>query len=304
MGEGTAGYTILEERGVLAVGGDDRVAFLQGLVSNDVRRAGPEQALYALFLTPQGKFLHDLFLIGGDALLLDVEAPRRDDLLRRLKIYKLRSKVALEDRSDRHAVAVAFGPGALARLGLPAEPGAARPFAGGVVYTDPRLPALGARAVLPGGDARAASEEALAAAGLEPAPYDAYDRLRLELGIPDGSRDLEVERAIPLENNLDALHAISWDKGCYMGQELTARTRYRALIKKRLMPVTVDGPLPEPGTPVTLGDRTVGEVRSGRGGRALALLRLEDVERAAQDQQPLEAAGTAVVPKLPDWSAN
>ncbi|HYH17659.1 MAG TPA: folate-binding protein [Azospirillum sp.] len=310
--DAATGYAILDGRGVLAIGGDDRVAFLQGLVSNDVRAVAPDRAAYSLFLTPQGKFLHDFFLVDGaplgtDALLLDAEGPRAADLLRRLKPYKLRTKVTFEDRGGAHLVAALIGPDALSRLGLPAEPGAARPFAGGVAYTDPRLPALGARVLLPGGDARAASEAALEAAGFPRLDEVAYDALRLDLGVPDGSRDMEVEKAIALENNLDALNAISWDKGCYIGQELTARTRYRALIKKRLFPVRVEGPLPEPGTPVRLGEQAVGEMRGGRGTRALALLRIEDVERAAQDQNldsPVFRAGHSLVTATrPPWFA-
>lgn len=297
--DGGAAFLITEGRGVLAVTGEDRVAFLQGLVSNDVRKAAPDHALYALFLTPQGKFLHDLFMVEtGDSLLLDAEAPRLADLLRRLRLYKLRSKIALEDRTATHVVAFVYGPGALSRLGLPAEAGAARPFAGGIAYVDPRLPALGARAILP----RDGGADALNAAGVSPGDPAVYDRLRLDHGVPDGSRDLVVEKAIPLENNLHDLNAIAWDKGCYMGQELTARTHYRALIRRRLYPVAVDGPLPDPGTSVLLGDKEAGELRSGRDGRALALLRTEDVERAQADGTPLTCGDAILTPRRPDWA--
>jgi len=289
----TTGCVVLESRGVLAVTGEDRTAFLQGLVSNDMRAVAPDRAVYSLFLTPQGKYQHDFMVAAdGEALLLDVEAARRDDLLRRLKLYKLRSRIALEDRSDRLSVVALIGPEALDRLDLPAEPGAAVPFAGGLAFTDPRRAALGARAIVPAGTD-------LAAHGFPSLPFAAWDSLRLELGVPDGSRDLEVEKAIPLENNLDALNAISWDKGCYMGQELTARTRYRALIKKRLVPVTVSGPLPAPGTPVLAGEREIGEVRSGLDTRALAMLRLEDLERAAEEQTMFRAGEATLSPGKP-----
>jgi hypothetical protein len=263
---------VLEDRGVLAVGGEDRATFLQGLISNDVRRAGPDRAVFAALLTPQGKFLHDFFLLDtGGALLLDAEGPRLADLARRLKTYKLRSKVTLEDASDRHVVAALFGDGALEALDLPADAGAARPVSGGVAYVDPRLPALGARLLLPSDGAEAALE----ALGAERAGFAAYDRHRLALGVPDGSRDLAVEKAILLESDYDELNAIAWDKGCYMGQELTARTKYRGLVKKRLVPVAVEGPLPPAGTPILREGREVGELRSGLDGRALALLRLD-----------------------------
>lgn len=112
-----------------------------------------------------------------------------------------------------------------------------------------------------------------------------------------------MEKAIPLENNLHDLNAIAWDKGCYMGQELTARTHYRALFRRRLYPVTAAGPLPGPGTPVMLGDREAGELRSGLDGHALALLRSEDVERAQADGTPLTCGEATVIPGRPDWAS-
>src|SRR4051812_32282982 len=112
-------FTALPDRAVLAVSGEDRLAFLQGLVSNDVARVGADRAVWAALLTPQGKYLHDFFIAErGEALLIDAEAARLDDLRRRLALYKLRSKVALA-RADGVAVAVAFGPGTLEALGLP-----------------------------------------------------------------------------------------------------------------------------------------------------------------------------------------
>ncbi len=289
----TRGCVILESRGVLAVTGEDRVAFLQGLVSNDMRDVTVDRAVYTLLLTPQGKYLHDFMVASdGEALLLDVEAARRDDLLHRLKTYRLRSKVALEDRSARFTVAALVGPGVLECLGLSTEKnGAATPFAGGVAFTDPRRPELGARAIVPTG-------ADLESHGFPPLPFAVWDQQRLHLGIPDGSRDLEVEKAIPLENNMDTLNAISWDKGCYIGQELTARTRYRALIRKRLFPVDVQGPLPAPGAPVLRGEHEAGEMRSGSETKAIAMLKLEDVKQYEQDKIIFRTANATLIPRI------
>ncbi len=284
----------LTTRGVIAVSGPDRVAFLQGLVTNDVTLAGPDRAVYAAFLTPQGKFLHDFILVAiDDAILLDCEAERRDDLVRRLKPYRLRAKVGLEDWSDRYGVAVDPTPDAVAAAGLSAQPGLAKRYDGGLVLVDPRHADLGARWVMP---------TAALPAEADPAALAAYDADRLALGIPDGSRDLIVERSPLLENNLDALNAIAWDKGCYLGQELTARTHYRALIKKRLVPVAVSGPMPPPGTPVTSDGRDAGEVRSGADGRALALLRLE-LLASGDAAPPLQAGPATLTPTVPGWLA-
>jgi hypothetical protein len=290
-------YCVLGDRGVLEAGGEDRVGFLQGLVSNDVTKAAPERALYAALLTPQGKYLHDFFIAATDTLLLDAEAARLDDLRRRLALYKLRSKVTLASASDRLEVAAAFGAGAARALGLADSPGAARPWGGGIAYVDPRLGGLGVRLILP----RGTSGAALAAAGLVPADAASYDRLRLSLGVPDGSRDLEIEKSILLEAGFDGLNGIDWQKGCYVGQELTARTRYRGLIKKRLMPVAVDGPLPAAETPILLGDVEAGEMRSGRDGLGLALLRLEAVAEARRQGRPLTAGTSRLTPIRPDW---
>ncbi|MFZ5792097.1 MAG: YgfZ/GcvT domain-containing protein [Pseudomonadota bacterium] len=289
-------YLLPASRGLLAVAGEDKASFLQGIVSNDVTKAGPARALYTAFLTPQGKYLHDFFLAElGGSFYLDCEAERRDDLRRRLSLYKLRAKVTIADATGTHQVALLFGGGAPARLGLEPEPGAAKPFAGGVAYVDPRLATLGARAVLP----REGAETALRDAGFAPGSAEAYERLRLTLGVPDGSRDLPVEKAILLENGFDELHAIDWDKGCYLGQELTARTRYRGLVRKRLLPVEIEGPTPEPGTPVLLEDQEAGVMRSALDGIGLALLRLEHVEGAGRGA--MRAGEAKLTPKKPDW---
>lgn len=269
-------YARLDERGVVAVEGPDAVAFLQGLVSNDVRRLAPERTLYAALLTPQGKFLHDFFLFRmGEAILIDCEGARRGDFMRRLGIYKLRSKITLVGRDDLAMFAL-FGDGAAAAIGLAAEAGAAAPLDGGIACVDPRMAAAGVRALL----TAAGAEDVLENCGFAPADAAVYDRHRLTLGLPDGSRDMEVEKATLMESGFDSLNGIDWGKGCFMGQELTARTRYRGLVKKRLTPVAVEGPPPPPGTPVTLDGRDAGELRSALDGLGLALLRLESLQEA------------------------
>ena len=182
------------------------------------------------------------------------------------------------------------------RLGLPDGPGSARPWEGGIVYVDPRLPDLGARAILP----RATAAETLGRFGFGHAEPQEYDRLRLALGVPDGSRDLPVEKAILLENGFDELHGIDWEKGCYMGQELTARTKYRGLVRKRLLPVSIDGPVPAAGSPIMLGDKEAGEMRSGAEGRGLALLRLESLERLQAGA--LTCGDSRLTPHKPAWA--
>jgi len=295
----------LVERGVVAVTGPDRKSFLQGLVSNDIHAVAPGHAVYAALLTPQGKYLHDFFVFEQDeALLLETDRQAAPDLLRRLKPFKLRSKVTLEDQSGGFAVTVLMPAStAVAVTGLAtAEPGAAGPWCGGTVFVDPRHAHLGVRAVLPSGTV--AVRDALAEAGFGVGSRDIYEGVRLSLGVPDGRRDMSPEKSTLLESNLDVFNGISWDKGCYMGQELTARMHYRGLLKKRLLPVRVEGPLPAAGTPIHLDGAEVGELRSGCGDRALALLRLEAVQTAAARGLSFAAGEACVIVEPPTWLAD
>lgn len=294
----------LPGRGVLAITGLDRKTFLQGLVSNDVHAVTSNRAVYACFLTPQGKYLHDFFMAEQDeTLLLETERARAADLLRRLKPFKLRSKVNLEDRSEAYSVAVLLPTAAAAaRAGLAGDLGATAAWRGGLAFADPRHPALGVRALFPT-RTEADTKATLADTGFALGPFDLYDRLRLALGVPDGSRDLVLEKSTLLEGNLDIFNGVSWDKGCYMGQELTARLRYRGLLKKRLVPVSIAGPTPAPGTPVTCDGRDAGEMRSACRDLGLALLRLELLEDPGAGARCFEAGAARLTPHKPSWLA-
>lgn len=290
-------YAVLSHRGLITVGGDDRRDFLQGLVSNDVMKAGVEHAIWAGFLTPQGKYLHDFFMIEiGDVLYLDCEGgDRLMDFGKRLSKYKLRSQVDLGIAPD-FAIVALWGDGAATALGLPEEAGAGRPMEGGAVYIDPRLAAAGARAVLP--SARIA--EILELLGFAAVMPEDYDLTRLELGLPDGTKDMVVDKTVLLEANFDALNGVDWNKGCYMGQELTARTKYRGLVKRRLMPVSIEGEAPPAGTPLMTDGKEVGEMRSSRDGLGIALIRLDRLEETGPDMV-LVADGTTVALRQPAW---
>lgn len=257
--------TLLPERGVIVVEGDDRVAFLQGLVSNDVEAVRPGHAVWAALLTPQGKWLADFFIFAGEnALLLDCEAEQIPALMQRLSRFRLRMKATLRAEPELF-VHVAWN---------------ARPDVAGIVSPDPRLPDFAWRILSPG-----------------PLPTNAtpedWDRHRLAAGLPDGSKDLEADRSVLLEAGFDELSGVSWSKGCYMGQELTARTKYRGLVKRRLVPVSIAGVLPTPGTPIFRNGAEVGTMRSGQDERGLASLRLDSLDGALRCG---DATLTSIVP--------
>ena len=258
----------LPTRSVIAITGADRVAFLNGLVSNDVAEAAPGRAVWAALLTAQGKWLADFFILADqDRLLLDCEASHAPMLTQRLSRYRLRADVAIA--SSRLNVFTAWN-------GAPTGDD-------GVAAPDPRLPNAGWRILT--ADLPVTTDAA------------AWDAHRLALGLPDGSRDMESDKSVLLEAGFDELHGISWTKGCYMGQELTARTRYRGLVKRRLLPVHGDAELPPAGTPVMHRDREVGVMRSSLGGHGLALLRVDAI--AAEG---LLADGRRIQPRVPDWA--
>ena len=286
-------FTLLEDRKVLKIGGDDAREFLQGLVSNDMKDVTPEKAIYAALLTPQGKYLHDFFILQmGNNFVLDCEASRRDDLFKRFRLYKLRSEVELE-LDDTFCIAAITGDQAPAAAGVTPTAGAAAEFLNGMAYVDPRLTAMGVRAVLPSGTAR----ESLAAKGFIEAPFTDYDEMRISMGMPDSSRDMDIEKSVLLECGFEELNGVSFDKGCYTGQELTARTKHRGLVKKRLVPVIIEGPAPAPGTELTVDGKNAGEMRSARGDSGLALIRLEILD----DKKEITSGSTTLRPVRPDW---
>lgn len=290
-------YVSLEDRGLITIGGPDRRVFLQGLISNDIERAGPDRAIWAALLTAQGKYLHDFFIVEIDHVLyLDCEAERLMDLGKRLSGFKLRADIDL-GIADSLGVWSGFGGAALENVGIDAEPGAARAVEGGVMYCDPRVPEMGFRAILPKTTNNTFWQELGAGAGQR----EDYDQVRIPLGLPDGSRDMIVEKSILLENNFDPLHGVDWKKGCYIGQELTARTKYRGLVKKRLFPVELIGDSPETGAPIMYEGREAGEIRSVVGDMGLAMLRLEPLENAKAVNEDLTVGSTVVRPRPAYW---
>ncbi len=281
----------LPQRSVITVEGEERKTFLQGLISNDTARIAETQGIYALFLTPQGRFLHDMFITErNETLFIETDSEQLEGFAKKLNMYRLRAKASVATAPSWRVYA-AFGADAAARFGLEGKPaGSVAVYENGWALCDPRLAEAGIRLILPD-----------SATPPDLAPFDTYDYFRLSLGLPDSGRDLLVEKAIPLENGMDELNAIDWDKGCYMGQELTARTRYRGLVRKRLLPVRIDGPAPAADAPILLNDQEVGVMRSSQGDLGLALLRLEKVEAAQKENLSLSSETARLTPFVPDW---
>ena len=287
----------LTDRNLISVSGSDRASFLQGLISNDIEKVGPTCAIWAALLTPQGKFLHDFFITEfKNSYYLDCEASRVTDLGKRLSRYKLRADVNLNIAKE-FGVWVGFGEKLPSGLVLDNKSGVATTLNTGVIYCDPRTSDVGIRGMLPKICGGAIWSDLKVGEGHQ----NDYETLRISLGLPDGSRDMIIEKSTLLENNFDSLNGIDWDKGCYIGQELTARTKYRGLLKKRLFPVSISGTPPETGSRILADGYDVGEIRSVSGVLALALLRLEHLEKAILGETELRSNTAVLKPLNPKW---
>lgn len=254
----------LDDRAVIALSGPEARGFLQGLVTNDVEKLTPGVGLYAALLTPQGKILHDFFIIEGDgAILLDVHADAAPALAKRLGFYRLRAKAEIQVR-DQLAVLAGWD-------------GEQPKYA--ISYADPRLPEMGVRAI--GARAEMPSETL---------PASAYHERRKRLGVPEGS-DFGQDKIFALDAGLDELHAVDFQKGCYVGQEQTARMKHRGTARKRLLAVT--GAPPEGN--ITANGVILGELMSPN----FALIRLDRLEESAG--APLQVEGRSVTLGKPNW---
>ncbi len=264
----TPSYVRLRSRAVIALGGADWRDFLHNLISQNVETLAVGEIRFGALLTPQGKVLYDLFVIGReDGCWLDVAAEHRDAILQRLMIYRLRAKVTIAP--DEAEIAVLFGEGEAPGDGW---------------LADPRLSELGWRGYgLPAPRGAAEGDQA---------DYAAFAR---SLGVP-GPADWGIEQTYPIEANFDLLNGIDFKKGCFVGQETTSRMKRRGTVKTRFLPLAFDGALPAPGAEVLAGELRAGQVLSGADGLAMASLRLDRIEGA-----DLTVDGRPVQVVRPDW---
>jgi folate-binding protein YgfZ len=272
--------------------------WLQGLITNDVLLVSQTRSIYSALLSPQGKILFDFFIIAdGDNFLLDCEKERRDELMKRLHMYRLRSVVEIEVVPDLQ-VAALYSERAMEGAGLLMDSaGTTKEGYGGTVFVDPRCAALGARLVARAEPLADAMEEAMIS--LTGEAY--YNERRLALGVPDGSLDLVPDKAFALESNLEELAGVSFSKGCFIGQEVTARTKHKATLRKRILPVHGSSPLPQSGTVISADRSEIGTLLSGQDKQALALVRLDRWQAAIEKDVEVKADDIPLEIEVPPW---
>jgi folate-binding protein YgfZ len=277
----------LPDRGVVSVSGVDAEKLLAGLITNDMALLGQAPAIYAGLLTPQGKILFDFFVArSGDGFLLDVARGQAPTLAKRLTLYKLRAAVEIADVSQEHAVAALWG----GETPLECGPRC-------IVFADPRLENMGARALM-----QVPLPSDLGGSEIVAATDQDYHAHRVRLGVPEGGKDYAFGDTFPHEALFDQLHGVSFTKGCYVGQEVVSRMQHRATVRKRIVPVTGAEELPAGGIEVMAGEVAIGSLGSVAGHRGLALIRLDRAHEFKSRGVPLKVGGVAIDVELPSFA--
>jgi folate-binding protein YgfZ len=277
----------LPDRGVVKVSGADARDFLNGLVTTDATLLRPGLGRFGALLTPQGKITVDFLITEapsghGGGFLIDCPRALAQGLADKLGFYKLRAKVAVENLSDSLGVLAAWD-------GDPAV----KPD---LAFADPRHAALGWRILVPAELAQKVAD-LIGADLVDSAAYDAH---RIASGVPRGGLDFMYGDAFPHETNMDRLHGVDFDKGCFVGQEVVSRMQHRGTARTRTVRVVLEGPSPEPGMAIVAGDRPVGTMGSTGGGNGLALIRVDRAADALAAGLPLTAGGLAIRIADPD----
>ena len=280
---------LLPDRGVVKVAGEPARGFLNGLLTADIGKVTPQNACFAALLTPQGKIVVDGIVAeapaaDGGGFFIDCPRALAPGLVEKLNFYKLRAPIIAEDLSEV--------------LGVLAVWDGAGDTDYGLVYRDPRLPALGQRIMLP----PHLAAEAAADLGATLVAADDYEAHRIALGVPRGGLDFTYGDAFPHETDMDQLQGVDFAKGCYVGQEVVSRMEHRGSARNRVVPVAYEGYAPDPGAPVTAADKTIGVFGSRTPDRALALLRLDRAADALAAGAPLVSGSATLRLVKPDWA--
>jgi hypothetical protein len=277
----------LRDRGVVKVGGEDARNFLNGLVTTDVTLVRPGLGRFGALLTPQGKIITDFLITEapaghGGGFLLDAPRALAPGLATKLGFYKLRAKVTVENLSDSMGVMAIWD----------GEP-STKPE---LTFADPRDALLGWRILIPAELAQKVAD----LIGAELVDSTAYEAHRIAIGAPRGGLDFIYGDAFPHETNMDRLHGVDFDKGCYVGQEVVSRMQHRGTARTRTIRIVLDGAAPEAGSPVLAGDKPLGTMGSSADGKALALIRTDRALDALDAGTPLMAGGLAIRIADPD----
>ncbi|KAM4705198.1 putative transferase CAF17, mitochondrial [Rhinophrynus dorsalis] len=291
-------FPLCEHRGLLRFRGPDCPSFLQGLITNDAERLR-EGALYAHLLNVQGRSLYDVILYrlsagqtGHSDILLECDMAAVAPIQKHLGVYNFRKKVEIIPCPELSVWAV------ISSVNTQDPPTNPLPDPVTLCTPDPRTAVMGWRLV-----AQTGADPTELLPHTQRGSFKDYCKHRYEQGVPEGVNDIPPGVALPLESNLVYMNGISFSKGCYIGQELTARTHYTGVIRKRLLPVKPSSPLPveaEGAEVLTSSGKSAGKYRAGQEDIGLALLRIAHVNEELHIKISSDSS-VAVKASIPDW---
>ncbi len=278
-------YCELDNRKLLKIGNSEAESFLQGILTCNLDTILPNNAGFGGLLTPQGKILFDFIVVcDGNDFLLDVDAGQIDELVRRLTFYRLRADVSFEICSDGTKVFACW------------DNDVQLPKVGDnvvwIIITDPRLDKMGHRIY-----------SKSIPAGMKPANMEQYDAHRIDLGVPEGGIDYHYGNAFPHEVLYDQTGGVDFSKGCYVGQEVVSRMHHRGTARKRIIQISSENSIPVPGSKITISDKSAGEVTSAAGNKGLALVRLDRVGQAIENNLEILAGDIIITPQIQPWAS-
>ena len=270
-------YFINNNSRFINIAGDDRQDFLQGLISNDINACNRNNPIYSCILSPQGKFLADFFVIELDgSYLIEIHNRFFDNILQKLQLYKLKSKVIISENNSYLSCVLFINK----KIAVPNHL---------ISFQDPRNNNIGIRYIL-----NTDNSSSLKKLGFTPVDINYYKEILMKNLIPYSPDDLIVNKSLLLENNFQNINAISWDKGCYVGQEITARMKYRALLKKKIYTLEIISGSIQVGEKITINDISIGEIISITNKFAIAMLKIDAANAVIKKDNVIDLSNAKV----------
>ncbi len=270
-------YIINNDSRFINIAGDDRQDFLQGLITNDINACNRNNPIYSCILSPQGKFLADFFVIELDgSYLIEIHNRFFDNILQKLQLYKLKSKVIISENNSYLSCVLFINK----KIAVPNHL---------ISFQDPRNNNIGIRYIL-----NTDNSSSLKKLGFTPVDINYYKEILMKNLIPYSPDDLIENKSLLLENNFQNINAINWDKGCYVGQEITARMKYRALLKKKIYTLEIISGSIQVGEKITLDDIPIGEIISITNKFAIAMLKIDAANAVIKKDNVIDLSNAKV----------
>ena len=280
-------YHLCLNKSILKISGSDRFKFLQGMVSNDLEILKKDNSIYCAFLTPQGKFLYDFYIINHkNFYYLECLKKKEDEIINKFQLYKLRAEVNFNKMQDMVCILVNNN------LQKKFDQNTIENF---IYFPDPRNNKFFLKGFCQKSSIKSLQKEF----GLSKIDQNCYEKIRISNTIPEAEKDIKVGKTLLLEARFDKLNGISWEKGCYIGQEVTAITNYRGKLKKQIYGVKIEGKISS--NEITYNGKNIGILTSHMDDYGIALLNINETENCINQTQNLKSNEALLNPFNPNW---